>query len=123
MPALMLTFNARNLWFSSCKGCTTAACTSPASSVNLAISSSADCNRKFCAAVSSFELEEPEELEDDAATIFCRLRGGDAALPASPSLVRFLDDMILKWLQSFLDLAPELDLFWHGDDPPPPHPV
>jgi hypothetical protein len=39
---------------------------------------------------------ELEELDDDAATIFCRLRGGDDALPASPSLVRFLDDMVLE---------------------------
>jgi hypothetical protein len=37
---------------------------------------------------------ELEELEEDAATIFCRLRGGDEALPASPSLVRFLDGMV-----------------------------
>jgi hypothetical protein len=37
---------------------------------------------------------EQEELDDDAATIFCRLRGGDEALPASLSLVRFLDGMV-----------------------------
>jgi hypothetical protein len=43
------------------------------------------------------ELEELEELEEDAATIFCRFRGGDEALPAaSLSLFLFLDDMVWK---------------------------